>query len=314
MAIVTGVQARELHRVRVSFDQDVKQVDGTAPDDALNPALYAVARQSAPAADAAVTGVESAGAPAVDLTFDIPLTPAGLYRLQVGPVSDLGGGRVAARDGILFAGFVPPRPVGRDFTLWFLLPELNRREDETGDLRRLLECLDEVASLLLADIDAFTEIFDPDVAPERFLDVMLAELGNPFPLELSVIDKRRLINLLVDIYRQKGTGPGIKNAIRFFLGIEIDISAYAEIGLLLGEALLGVDWILGSSLSSTRYSFEVIAPRILAPEERARVRALVEYMKPAHTHFRALVEPVPPAAINHLELGRSQLGDNWLLH
>jgi phage tail-like protein len=314
MAAVASVQARELQLVRVSFDQAVKQVAGTGADDALNPALYSAGAESSPAVRVVVAGVESVSPSSVDLTFDIPLTPVAQYRLHVGGIADLAGGKVAPGDGLPFTAFAPPQPAGRAFTLWSLLPELNRREDDTGDLRRFVACLDEVAVLLLADVDRFTDILDPDIAAEQYLDLMLGELGNPFAFDLSEIDKRRLINLLVDIYRQKGTDAGIRNAIRFFLAIEIAINPFAQIGLSLGDSLLGVDWILGPSLSADRYSFEVIAPRILEAEERTRIRALVEYMKPAHTHFRQLVEPVPPLVIDHLELGLSELDNNWLLH
>jgi hypothetical protein len=57
----------------------------------------------------------------------------------------------------------------------------------------------------------------------------------------------------------------------------------------------------------------VISPRALTAEERLRVRIIVDYMKPAHTHFR-VVEPVIPEVIDHLELGLSELGETWLLH
>ena len=45
--------------------------------------------------------------------------------------------------------------------------------------------------------------------------------------------------------------------------------------------------------------------------------AIVEYLKPAHTHFVDLVEPLPPILPNHWELGLSDLGrrrtctDRW---
>ena len=55
------------------------------------------------------------------------------------------------------------------------------------------------------------------------------------------------------------------------------------------------------------------APGALTAEERLRVRIIVDYMKPAHTHFR-VVEPVIPEVIDHLELGLSELGETWLLH
>ena len=80
-----------------------------------------------------------------------------------------------------------------------------------------------------------------DLAAERFLDLMLQDLGNPFPFDLSAADKRRLLNVLVAIYREKGTAVGIKNVIRFFLGLEVDIITYTGEGLVLGESLLGED-------------------------------------------------------------------------
>lgn len=53
---------------------------------------------------------------------------------------------------------------------------------------------------------------------------------------------------------------------------------------------------------------------MLAPEERRRLRQIVDYLKPAHTHFARLGEPVPPEVVDHVELGMSELGDLWVLH
>ncbi|HYM98069.1 MAG TPA: phage tail protein [Candidatus Sulfotelmatobacter sp.] len=313
--IVVGAQARELKRVRVSFDESVKQAAGTDLDDALNPASYSLTRLSAPAVDAHVIGVESATMSAVDLLSDLELTPGASYRVDVTGVVDAFGNVIAAPDNTAsFTGFLPPRPANRVFDLYGLVAEINRREDDTGDLQRFLACLQEVSDLLLHDVDAFTDIFDPDLAPEWTLDLMLSDLGDPFPFDLSIADKRRLINVLVAIYREKGTAVGITNAIRFFLGLEVEIDAYSGEALVLGESLLGVDWILGPSGPFSAYAFEVIAPRALADEERRRLRQIVTYMKPAHTHFVRLVEPAPPEIIDHVELGLSELGDTWILH
>ena len=41
---------------------------------------------------------------------------------------------------------------------------------------------------------------------------------------------------------------------------------------------------------------------------------IVEYLKPAHTHFVDLVEPLPPVLPNHWELGLSDLGETTDLH
>jgi phage tail-like protein len=196
-----------------------------------------------------------------------------------------------------------------------MLPKHNRRDDTTGDLFRFIACLQEVTDLLLADVDRWPDIFDLERAPESFLELILQDLGNPFPFELDVLGKRRLAAVLVEMYRQKGTAQGIKNAVRFFLGIEIvAITAFNADTLVLGESLLGVDWVLGPSDRFARYAFNVVVARILSATERKRLRAIVEYLKPAHTHFVDLVEPFPPVIPDHWELGLSDLGETTLLH
>jgi phage tail-like protein len=195
-----------------------------------------------------------------------------------------------------------------------MLPKHNRRDDQTGDLFRFIACLQEVTDLLLADVDRWPDIFDLERAPEAFLDLILRDLGNPFPFELDAMGKRRLASVLVEMYRQKGTAKGIQNAIRFFLGIDISaITPFNADTLILGE----------SSWASTGCS----APRTASPvrlqrrgrahpgrRERRQLRAIVEYLKPAHTHFVDLVEPLPPVLPNHWELGLSDLGETTDLH
>jgi phage tail-like protein len=313
---VVGAQARELVRIRVSFDNAVRQDDPNGENDALNPARYALSVLSAPAVGASVVAVEPATSSAVDLLTDVPLTPGASYRLDVAGVLGTSAESTAAASGssATFTGFVPPRPPGRVFDLYRFLPELNRREDTTGDLQRFFACLQEVTDLVLVDMDHFTDILDPDVAPERFLDRMRGELGDPFAFDLSVVDKRRLLNVLVAMYREKGTAQGIANTIRFFLGLEVEITAYAGEALFLGESLLGEDWVLGPSTLFAALAFEIVSPRVLTPEERRRLRQIVDYLKPAQTHFARLVEPTPPEAIDHVDLGVSELGENWVLH
>ncbi len=312
---VVASQARELKRVRVSFDEPVKQVDSSATDDALNPARYRILRRSGPSVDGSVITVERVTDSAVDLITDLELTPGASYLVAVEGVVDLFENVIAPPDDTAaFTGFVPAFPASRRFSLFGFLPEMNRREDETGDLQRFLACLQEPTDLLLAQVDRFTDILDPDIAPEQFADLMLGDLGNPFPFDLLEVDKRRLLNVLVAMYREKGTAAGIKNAIRFFLGIEIEITTYTGEALVLGEALLGEEWILGPSNSFAAYAFEVTVPRALTDEERRRLRMIVDYMKPAHTHFVRLIEPVVPEVVDHVELGLSELGETWVLH
>ncbi len=97
-------------------------------------------------------------------------------------------------------------------------------------------------------------------ASEDFLDLILQDLGNPFPFDLYVLGKRRLASVLVEMYRQKGTEAGIENAIRFFLGIDVTaITPFTGTTLVLGESELGVDWELGPSDRFARYASLTLA-------------------------------------------------------
>jgi phage tail-like protein len=177
------------------------------------------------------------------------LTVSGITDLNENPI-------LPPFDTTEFIGFRPARPSNRRFDLWHMLPVWNRREDVTGDLWRFISCLQEVVDLLLAEVDRFPDIFDLERSPSPFLDLILQDLGNPFPFELDEIGKRRLASVLCEMYRQKGTAIGIKNAIRFFLGIDITaITSLGSLGLILGVSELGVDWILGPSNRFALYAF-----------------------------------------------------------
>jgi phage tail-like protein len=172
-----------------------------------------------------------------------------------------------------------------------------------------------VTDLVLAGVDRWPDIFDLERAPAPFVDLILADLGNPFPFDLDELGKRRLASVLVAMYGQKGTAKGIRNAIRFFLGIDImAITAFNADALVLGESQLGVDWVLGPSGRFALYAFNIEVARVLTPRERTRLRAIVEYLKPAHRHVVDLIEPLPPVVPDHWEIGVSEVGVTTVVH
>lgn len=324
--IISAVEAQELRRLRVTFSEPVVQASALT---ALN---WVLAYQSTPAVTAVVTEVAVVSDSQFDLTTDIELTPGAVYLLTVSNVADLWGNVVTAPgNAATFIAFTPAKPETRRFDLWRMLPEMNRREDITGDLLKFIKCLQEPTDLLLYDIDRFLDTFDPDIADEQYLDAMLVDLGNPFTFDLTsphfdldtgdgVDDKQRLVQVLVEMYRLKGTAPGIKNVVLFFLGLQVEVVPYVdELTMTLGESELGgpldTDWNLGASNTFLLYSFRVTVETALTDTQRTQVRAIVEYMKPAHTHFIELVEPAIPLVLDHMELGLSELGgDEWMLH
>ncbi len=302
---LVSAQAVAQRQVSLVFDEQV----------ALPSTRILVEPKGAPAMPVSVIGAEVAGNTLL-VTVDPEMTPDVQHEVRALGVTDLAGNPVLAPfDRVRFSGFRPARPSNRRFDLWQMLPKHNRRDDTTGDLWRFVACLQEVTDLLLADVDRWPDIFDLERAPEPFLDLILQDFGNPFPFEIDALGKRRLAAVLVEMYRQKGTTQGIKNTVRFFLGIDITaITAFNADTLVLGESQLGVDWVLGPSHRFALYAFNVVVSRLLTPTARKRLRALVEYLKPAHTHFVDVVEPFPTALPDHWELGLSYLGESTYLH
>lgn len=313
---IDAVDAISGRVVRVRFSEAMTVGTLTTEGGPLNPATWELVATTVPAVVPDVSSIAEVDSSTFDVTFSDDLTPGAGYTLFAEGALDASGNELDL-PAAAFLGFSPPAPEGRDFDLWTLaIPYFNRAEDAaTGDLRRFVACLQDPVNVLLGSVDRFVEVLDPDRAPEEFVDAMLLDLGNPFDFELSLVDKRRLAQLLVAIYQQKGTEPGIAGVVRLFLGIDVAVDAYnGDDAMELGDAELGEDFELGPGTSALRYSFTVVVPRVLEDSERAMLVEIVEYMKPAHTHFVALVEPEVPVILDHLELGYSELGDTWVLH
>jgi phage tail-like protein len=299
----------------IALSQTVVRLGFDEPVVVSEPAGFSFASLGTPAvplAPEAAAAIETL----VDVTLSTEMTPDVNYRVVATGVRDRKGNPVLVPfDTAVFQGFRPARHPRRRFELWSMLPKHNRRSDTTGDLARFIACLQEVVDLLLAEVDRFPDLWDIERAPSPFLDLILRDLGNPFPFDLDELSKRRLATVLVEMYRQKGTAIGIRNAVRFFLGLEIEaITGLAATALVLGVSELGVDWELGPSDRFARYAFDVKVGRVLSLTERKHLRAIVNYMKPAHTHFVNLLEPVAPIVPDHWELGVSEVGPETHLH
>jgi phage tail-like protein len=301
-----GIQAQavELSRVRLTFNEAMRQLSATDLNDALRAANYTITRDPdmdprVPSVTVTVVGVESKSPTQVDLLTNIPLTPGGMYIVTATNVADVAGNVIAGPNNVAkFTGWVPPKPLGRQFDLYRFMPEFLRVKDASHDyhLMKFLGCLQEQNDLLLWDIDSFSSIRDPDTAAEKFVDAMLTELGNPFPFDIGLTDKRKLVRTLVPIYKQKGTEPGIINAIRLFTGVEVTLKQYNLIAWVLGVSLLGSlvegeGTLLNIGSGSGLYSFEVISPVSLTSEQLTRIAKIVKLLKPEHTHHVRTVTP-----------------------
>lgn len=312
---VIGAEAFALNQVTVTFNEPMKQVAATNVDDALNPANYVLTPQSFPAVTVSVLSVAVLSTTEFVITTNIDLSHGIQYLVQVNTAEDVSGNAlVAPLNQAFFVAFTPDIPAGRVWDLYKLLPKINRDEDVTGDLLNFVKCLQDVTDLLLFDIDAFSNILDKDIAAEQYVDNMLCDLGNPFSFaDLSLVDKRRLISILVPLYKQKGTCIGLENAIRFFVQVDVTCVQPLLTCMQLGVAELGEDWTLCPSSSVARYTFDIDSPVVLTDAQITQIIQISDLMKPAHTHLGNILDPNTPVP-DHVELGVSQLGETWDLH
>jgi phage tail-like protein len=303
MTALVAAVARSAQLVELAFDGGVVAVG--------SPAASLVPR-TVPAVTCSASAFVVDGSTA-SIELDQEMSPGAQYELTVDGLVDGVGAPLTGAQATL-TGFRPRRPAERRFDLWEMIPRWNRQRDVTGDLWRLIACYQELVDLMLAEIDRFTAIFDPERCPEPYLDHILWDRGSPFSFPMEPDEKRRLAAVLGDVYEWKGTDPGIENTIRFFIGAEAEVVPFSSEALVLGESELGVDWILGASSEFARYAFDIEVDRTLSDDERIKIRSIVRFMKPAPTHFARLIEPTPPPVFEHWELGVSLLGESSFLH
>lgn len=201
----------------------------------------------------------------------------------------------------------------REYTLKSSLP----KREVTPDLETVLNEFDGELQDIFTDIKKFPDIRNPELMPAVLLDIYLIHhgilLSRDFPgLTLSDLQKRKLAVLVVPLLRQKGTAPGIENAIRIILSIEAKvISPYNVDKWKIGKSKLGVDTNLFTTTVVNKaplYNFNIRVFVPLTPELEAAIRIIAEFMKPIHTH---LIDIVQDATVTQFwQIGRSKLGTN----
>lgn len=318
--------AEDIAQVRAVFSEPMS-------DDVLEPARFALTRVSKYAFEPEVVAVERAGASAVQLRTNGPLTFGATYKLTASGVTDVNENQLdPAGAECTFVAYSPPVPEGRRFLLWDFVPQLHKRADrETGELEALVRILQEPTDVLLYEIDRMATLADPDQAPEDFVDAMLVDMGCPLDMGGADLgDKRKVLSLLLGIYQQKGTTEGLIKAARALLGLEVRVHPLNEGGWMLGVHKLGnydTTW-LGPETSFQRFAFEVevaaaagffewgqpyLVDAVLRGEadaylevpapiwlgfgeaDLARLIELTHVMRPAHTHLRRTWVRVPVA-------------------
>ncbi len=213
--------------------------------------VYGVAYQQSDAtywmlADIAPTWIQVVPASQYDATVNWEMTPGCRYQITAGAAIEDESGNVmnTVFNTVFFDGFVPEVPEGRAFSHWrHMIPQKNRTEDATRDLERTSNCVEEILGWMLYYVDHFTDQFDPDKGEAQHIEAMLYDMGNPFSawvnLELGEIQKKKLLRILVEIYKSKGTAWGIEQTVFFLLGEVVTCVEYIAGGWVLGVDALG---------------------------------------------------------------------------
>jgi phage tail-like protein len=295
--------------------------NGGASDDANNPANYVITRPE--------DGNLSDKGEAVDLVAvkaypdseyytddsgyrwstvliietDFHHTPRSTYQVKVSNV--VADGTPEIKTGTLSTGgYIASQKVRNSLHLIDTLPSIAVQLDaDYGDLEKFFIAIQEVFDRLTEDVDAFfDELCNIDHIRTDFLDLLLYEFGNPFQglLPLTNNQKRKLLSLLVALYKEKGTCEGLINAVRILTGIQLSscINPWDDCWVIgegtyptsSGGSLLGFDTYLGPT-GSEAYSFVIVSPQALTTTEEQQIRTIAEYMKPAHTHLARIDTP-----------------------
>lgn len=159
------------------------------------------------------------------------------------------------------------------------------------DTLKFIEVFEEVFCQLTNDIKNLGLIIDVDVTDERFLDMIIRNLAFDLNVSLSLTKKRKLAKVITEAYKQKGTCVGIENTIRQFTGVDVTCFPFTA-GWILDVSELAIDTYLNPAPDNPAgfYTFDVVVNQQLSAEQRRIILNLIELIKPAHSHFRSLVE------------------------
>lgn len=193
-------------------------------------------------------------------------------------------------------------------------------------LLRFLRIFGDNLDNLWEDMEALMTLQDADRCAYKYLELLAANLGMKLDASFSEKFRRLFIKNIIWIYQNKGTNVGIIGAIKRITGYDAVIIEfnnhyyYWEIGVhllgvstilgigghrwwMFGVNSLGIDTILGDGVShylddkewAGLYTFIVYVFAHCDAELSRLLRAIVAYMKPAHTHHICphTPEPVP---------------------
>lgn len=243
----------------------------------------------------------------IEVAFDDQQTARADYEINVANL--VFGGPDMEATALPFVGYQPSQVVRGSLHLWNEVGTIHRQDDiGTGELLALFTALQETLDRMLEDVDAFTvDTLDIETMRRDFLPILLWDLGNPFAFDLTPYEQRKLAGVLVNMYRQKGTCVGIRNAVRFFVGVELVgcSNAWTDTWRLHGGSYpstivpqggpykLDDNARLGPGTRTEIESFWLLhpTPGSITADQLAQIAAIADYMKPAASRYLGVRAP-----------------------
>ena len=161
-------------------------------------------------------------------------------------------------------------------------------QDEDPFTMRMTEAFDEVLAPIIATLDNLPVYFDPDLAPEDFVDWLAEwvaiELDEMWELPL----RRAVVAGATDLHGRRGTAAGLADHVRLVTGGEVEV---IETG--------GTAWSVdpgsplpGSPRPALKVRVRVADPGVVDP---IRLDRLVTSVKPAHVPHTIEILPLEGA-------------------
>lgn len=124
-------------------------------------------------------------------------------------------------------------------TLWDALPRFWRREAPAEPLASLVRLADDALGDRYDDTGQLLTLDDPLTCAARWLPELARAKGWTLDTTLPEALQRKIVALLVPLYREKGTAPGLLDAVRLFLGEEAYLRGERRQAWRLGRSHLG---------------------------------------------------------------------------
>lgn len=178
------------------------------------------------------------------------------------------------------------------------LPALYGAADAHGhSLRRLLAVFERLLfdaegepALVGAEqlVAALPALFSPAEAPAPFVQWMAAWLGFAPRTHFDDAALRRILPALVELYGRRGTAACLIELLRLCFDelADVEVDDRPPTGFVIGRARVAIDTRLGRS-SPFRFTVRATAAagHTTSPALERRLRAVIDFAKPAHTRY-----------------------------